>query len=287
MCQSIQTILFNPPLRDCPEAEEPVVKCLQGPAAAEDEALAQAFVFQAAKPITHRDGRLAGVPVHVGLGPCLSKTKVPLEMADRLLVAVPASLKTEVHQDAMAAPEGIMKLLDEQGRGAVDFEVHHHLLTPQGPAFIENCMSEKPAPLAGMPISADELEMVTGIGFVGTRQGEPEMLLLLGELLGSGRFDQAQIVHPEDSALALLKSARLSIGGGGNQKAEEFRQRFDLQFVAFGKGNSAGGPERGGDATGFVPVQLKQRFRGTPFGTPGFEQRLRRLAAEPGCGPGE
>lgn len=86
---------------------------MQGPAATDDEPLTEAFVFQTAEPITHGNARLGCVPVYIGLGPGLRETKIALEMSNGLFIAIAASLKTDVNEDAMTAPKSIMKLLDE------------------------------------------------------------------------------------------------------------------------------------------------------------------------------
>ena len=65
---SIQPIFFQPRLGQGAEAEEPVVELLQGPAAAEDEAAVEAFVFEASKPVAHGDAGGGGVPVDLGFG---------------------------------------------------------------------------------------------------------------------------------------------------------------------------------------------------------------------------
>src|SRR5688572_5864031 len=85
---SIQAVFLDPGLRDGAEAEQPVVEFLQAPAAANDEALAQALVLEATEPVAHRDTRLRGVPVHVAFRAGFREAEMLLHVLDRLLVAV-------------------------------------------------------------------------------------------------------------------------------------------------------------------------------------------------------
>ena len=111
-----------------------------------------------------------------------------LHVADGLFVIVSARLQAQVHQDAMTAPEGVVKLLDLQPGRTVNFQVHHHLLAPERPAFIENGVGEQTTPFPGMPVGGDELQMMTRIGFVRAGEWNAEMLLLFGEFFGGARF---------------------------------------------------------------------------------------------------
>src|SRR6267143_738720 len=110
----IESILFQPGLRQRAEAQEPIIELSQSPPATRHQAAAQAIVFQTAQPITHRHGRLAGVPVHVGLGAGASEAQMDLQIFHRRFVAVAAGLQAQIDEDPMAAPEGVVELLHQQ-----------------------------------------------------------------------------------------------------------------------------------------------------------------------------
>src|SRR3974390_1496435 len=77
--------------------------------------------------------------------------------------------------------------------------------------------------------------MVAGISFVGASQAQAEMLLAFGALLRLGFLCDAEIVDPEDAALAFLECSRRRIRGGREQVAHEFRHGPHLQRLAFWK----------------------------------------------------
>ena len=130
-------------------------------------ALAEPFVFQPAEPIAHRHSRSGGVPIHVGLGAGTCEAKVFLQMSHGLFIAVSARLESKVDEDAVAAPERIMKLLQAHPWRAVDPQIDEHLLTPECPAFVKDGVRKEPPPAAPMAIGGDELQMMPRIAFMG------------------------------------------------------------------------------------------------------------------------
>ena len=105
-----------------------------------------------------------------------------------LPITVASGLQSDVHEDAVDTPERVVKLLELQPRRAVNAQVHHHLLAPERPAFVEDGVREEPPPTSGVAIGRDELKVMAGIRLVRRGQAQAEVLLSLGEFIGFGRF---------------------------------------------------------------------------------------------------
>src|SRR5438093_9846538 len=93
--RSIQSIFFNPRLRNRAEAQEPVVELLQTPATSGNKPLMQTRVLQPAQPVTHRHGRRGSVPIHVRLGTRAGEAEISLHVPHGLLVSVAARLQSQ------------------------------------------------------------------------------------------------------------------------------------------------------------------------------------------------
>ena len=79
-------------------------------------------------------------------------------MADSLFVTVAPGLKTQIDDDPVAAPQGVVELLDPDPGGAIDFEIDHHLFAPKGPPFVEHSVGEETTPFARMAVGGDKLK---------------------------------------------------------------------------------------------------------------------------------
>src|SRR5438874_3810395 len=138
----IQSIFFDPGLRNGAKAEQPIIEFFQSPASANHQPLPKALIFESSKPVTHGHCRRRSVPVDIGFRPRFGEAEVLLHVHYRLFVTVTASLKAEIDENSMATPEGVMKLLNAQPRGAVNFQLDHHMLAPKRPALIKDRVGE-------------------------------------------------------------------------------------------------------------------------------------------------
>jgi hypothetical protein len=198
-----------------------------------------------------------------------------LQMPDGSLVAVTAGLQTQIHQDAMAAPQRVVQLLHRQPRRAVNPEVHYHLLAPERPSLVKHRVGKEPPPPARMMIGGDELQVVARVSLVGAGERQAEMLLLFGQLVGGKLLGQAQVVYPEHAALRFRERGRGLISGGGDHRAQEFGHRLDLEHVALREGHCASCAEACRNALCFLLIKLQQRLGGAPVG-PGLGDNLIR-----------
>jgi len=75
-----------------------------------------------------------------------------------LPVTVCASLQAEIDDDAVAAPQRIVQLLQLLFRRLADPEIDAHLFAPQRPSLIKDgVLIEDPTPLARVRIRENEL----------------------------------------------------------------------------------------------------------------------------------
>src|SRR5690349_5827727 len=108
----LQTTRLNPCPRDRAETENPAVELLQRPAAFFHALLFEAEQFVFAEKIAHGNGRRGGVPIHVALCAGGGETNVTLQMTAGSSVIHRAGLEAAINEDAMRAPEGVVKLAE-------------------------------------------------------------------------------------------------------------------------------------------------------------------------------
>lgn len=210
-----------------------------------------------------------------------------LQVANGLGVGIAAGLEAQIDEDAMAAPEGIVQLLNFEPRGVIDAEVDHHLFAPEGPAFVKDGMGEEAAPFAGVLIGDDELEMMTWVGFVGAGERQSEVLSALGFFFGVGVFGEAEVVDPEDTALAFFKGAWAGVSGGGEEGSHEVGDGFDFEGIAGGKGDGAGFFEPVGDAGGFLLIEMEEIGAGVPLSAGAGDDGVGSFIFSKGAASGE
>src|ERR1051325_4322388 len=150
-----------------------------------------------------------------------------------------------------------MKLLHLQPRRTLDFQVHDHLLAPKRPAFVKDSMGEQATPFARMPVCRYELQMMARISLMRAGEAEAEMLLLFGEFFGLSLFREAEVVYPKNAALPFFKCWRLRVRSSGNHHSQKFRDRLDLQSIAFRKRYRASVFETLRDPLCFIVIKLQ------------------------------
>jgi hypothetical protein len=94
-----------------------------------------------------------------------------------------AVMQTAIDHDAVRAPESIVELDQFGTRDIHKTMLHGEFLAPHRPAFVENGVREKAAQAAGVLELNNELQVVTGIGFVNRGEFQAVMLADFSEFV--------------------------------------------------------------------------------------------------------
>ena len=91
-----------------------------------------------------------------------------------------------------------------------------------------------------MPVLEHKLEVMSGIGLVGARELDAEMLADLGPASGGIGLRGAEVVDPENPRLVAVKRAWLAVGGGGEMMLQKSRDGQHPALFLPGESDQAG-----------------------------------------------
>ena len=161
----------------------------------------QFFDLQSSKKVAHRDRWAGCIPVHIPDCSCSGEVNPRAELFYCRSLAKSAFLQAAIDNNPVGAPERIMQL-DQFSAGNIDQPMADGIeFAPHCPALIEDGMREEPAQATRMPELSNELQVVSGVGFMNASKAQAMVLANFSSLSTRIGLFEGKVIDQKDPCM--------------------------------------------------------------------------------------